>query len=105
MRSGETVVPPQKNSRSEAMASGRAPAVSSICWRNGVAPPFTVQRSLSMTLMPSSTVHTSISTLAEPWIQVMSNAQSAPVIWVTGEGMKTTSSGPIFQASPMARAR
>ena len=58
-----------------------------------------------MQSIPSPAAQTSISTAELPNIQGMSIAQIAPVMWVTGEGMKTTSSGPICHISPIARTR
>ena len=85
------MVPPQKNSRIERSRSGALSATSSICCRNGVAPPETVQPCCSMQATPSAGDHTSISTEVLPAIHGMSKAQIAPVMWVTGEGMKVTS--------------
>jgi hypothetical protein len=87
------------------MAAGRRAAVSSSWRRNGVAPPVTVQRFFSMQSMPSSALQTSISTLVAPHAHGMSKAQNAPVMCVTGEGMKTTSDGPIDHASRIERTR
>lgn len=98
-------MPPQKKRRSEASASGRLWPRSSSCCRNGVAPPLTVQRLRSIRPIASLGDQTSTKRLAEPRTHGMSKAQKAPVMWVTGEGMKTTSSGPMAQASPIPRTR
>ena len=98
-------MPPQKKMRSDAIAAGRPAAVSSSWRRNGVAPPVTVHRFFSMQSIPSSALQTSISTLVAPLTHGMSKAQYAPVMCVTGEGMKTTSDGPIDQASRIERTR
>ena len=70
-----------------------------------MAPPVTVHPFFSMQWIASSALQTSISTLVAPLTHGMSKAQYAPVMCVTGEGMKTTSDGPIDHASAIERTR